>query len=262
MLADRGFACGLHVHVGIPDAELRIAVMNRIQPHLPLLLALSASSPFWRGMNTGLSSYRTAVNSETPRSGLPGVFANERHYRETVAALVRSGLIPDESYLWWLVRPSRSYPTLELRVTDCCTDVGDAAAIAALYRALVHSLASEAKSSDDWSAIVVQENLWQAARHGTNARFVDCETHECRPVADILDATLNRVRRSARNLCIEAEIDSTWEIVARGSSAEQQAATFNAAIEAGADERVALAGIARSLLQSPAPRPAHDLVAV
>jgi glutamate---cysteine ligase / carboxylate-amine ligase len=111
---------GMHVHVGIDDDEQRIAVMNEMRGFLPLLLALSTSSPFWQGENTGLKSYRTAINDATPRKGIPERFASWSDYCSTIGTLVRSGVIEDATTLWWDLRPSARFPTLELRITDIC----------------------------------------------------------------------------------------------------------------------------------------------
>ena len=150
--------------------------MNRVQRFLPLLLALSTSSPFWRGEPTGLKSYRFASNGQSPRSGLPGWFASANEFDRYVAKLVAAKFIPDASYLWWAIRPSSRFPTLELRIADSCTRVRDAAAVAALYQSLLHYLAHNPASSREWEhhhLLINQENLWQAVRHGTDARFVD-----------------------------------------------------------------------------------------
>ena len=131
---------GMHVHVGMDDGDQRIAVMNEMRPYLPLLLALSASSPFWQGENTGLKSYRTAINDATPRSGMPESFASWSDYQRTVGTLVRSDVIEDATKIWWDLRPSARFPTLELRITDVCPLIEDALCIAALFRCLCRSL--------------------------------------------------------------------------------------------------------------------------
>src|SRR6478609_5488044 len=133
MLGSRNQLCGLHVHVEVPDEDLRIGIMVRMLPYLPLLLALSTSSPFWQGRRTGLMGYRLCAYAELPRTGLPELFVEPDEYRSYVAALVNSGAIKDESYIWWAMRPSMRHPTLELRIADSCTSLDDTLAIAALY---------------------------------------------------------------------------------------------------------------------------------
>ena len=140
MLGRRNVVCGMHVHVEVPDPDHRIDLMNRLLPFTPLMLALSASSPFWQGQNTGLAAYRTSVWGEMPRTGLPDLFRDDAEYEHYVDTMVRAGAIKDASFLWWTLRPSTRYPTLELRVADSCTNLDDTIAIAALYRCLVRHL--------------------------------------------------------------------------------------------------------------------------
>ena len=121
MIGMRNMLCGMHVHVAVPDVDTRINLIMRLTPYLPLLLALSTSSPFWQGHLTGLTGYRLAAYDELPRTGLPELFRTNDDYREFVDALVGARIIPDSSYIWWALRPSKNYPTIELRVADSCT---------------------------------------------------------------------------------------------------------------------------------------------
>ncbi len=140
MIGQRNMLCGMHVHVEFPDPARRVDVMTRMLPYLPLFIALSTSSPFWQGRATGLKGYRLAAYDELPRTGLPELFRGNGDYDEYVAAMMRSGAIKDASHLWWAIRPSLKYPTLELRAPDCCTRLDDAIALAALYRVLARHL--------------------------------------------------------------------------------------------------------------------------
>ena len=137
MAGRRGVVCGMHVHVEIPRPEKRVDLMNRLLPYMPVLLALSASSPFWQGRDTGLAAYRMSAFGEMPRTGLPDLFRDDKDYTRYVDTMTRAGAIADASFLWWTLRPSIHFPTLELRVADTCTRVEDTLAIAALYRCLV-----------------------------------------------------------------------------------------------------------------------------
>ena len=139
-IGHRNMMCGMHVHVQLPDPEKRFAVMRAMIPYLPLFIALSTSSPFWNSHKTGLKGYRLAAYSELPRTGLPELFETKHQYEDYVEALKKSGVIPNESYIWWAMRPSMRHPTLELRAPDTCTFVDDAVAIASLYRALARHL--------------------------------------------------------------------------------------------------------------------------
>ena len=140
IIGHRNMMCGMHVHVQLPDSEKRLAVMRAMIPYLPLFIALSTSSPFWNSHKTGLKGYRLAAYSELPRTGLPELFENQQAYDAYVDALKKSGVIPDESHIWWAMRPSSQHPTLELRAPDTCTLIEDAVAIASLYRALARHL--------------------------------------------------------------------------------------------------------------------------
>ena len=140
IIGRRNMLCGMHVHVQVPDLNSRIDLIMRLTPYLPLLLALSTSSPFWEGHATGLCGYRLAAYDEMPRTGLPELFRTKEDYDAYVAALVWAKIIPDASYIWWAIRPSLANPTIELRVADSCTRLDDAVAIAALFRCLVRAL--------------------------------------------------------------------------------------------------------------------------
>ena len=174
-LGKRMVVGGMHVHVGIEDREQRIGVMNDIRAFLPLLLALSTSSPFWQGENTGLKSYRTAVNDTTPRSGIPERFESWNDYCATLAPLVRSGVIEDGTKIWWDLRPSARFPTLELRITDICPLIDDALCIAALFRCLCRHLCRrqrEGLQKFNWPLLLLNENRWRAQRYGLQRGFV------------------------------------------------------------------------------------------
>ena len=136
----RMLICGMHVHVAVEDDALRIDLFNQLAYFLPHLLALSTSSPFWQGMQTGLNSYRLSVFKEMPRTGLPEEFDSPGQYQRTVDVLVKAGVIEDATKVWWDLRPSARFPTLEMRVTDTCTRLDDAIAIAAMFRCLTRML--------------------------------------------------------------------------------------------------------------------------
>jgi len=161
--------CGLHVHIGIPDDELRIDLLNQASYFLPHLLALSTSSPFWQGENTGLKSYRLAVFDELPRTGTPERFASWGEYQRHVDILVAAGLIEDATKLWWDLRPSGRFPTLEMRITDSCTTLEDSLSIAALFRCLLRMLWRLKRENQRWriyARMLVDENRWRAQRYG------------------------------------------------------------------------------------------------
>lgn len=246
MLGRRSVVCGMHVHVEVPRPEVRVDLMNRLLPAMPLLLALSASSPFWQGQATGMAAYRLSVFGALPRTGLPDLFDGPEDYARYVDAMVRAGSIQDASFLWWTLRPSIRYPTLELRVADSCTLLGHTLAIAALYRCLVRL----ADRRPEWnrgltgaSRALVAENLWRAQRDGVRAELIDVATGDAQPFAACLDAALASVAEDADALGCAAEAAAAREIVGGGTSADRQAAAFNEARERGLDEREAAGAV-------------------
>ena len=207
MIGQRDLLCGLHVHVELPDADERVDVMYRMLPYLPLFLALSTSSPFWQSRRTGLKGYRLAAYDELPRTGVPELFRTREEFDAYVAALVRSGVIEDSSFIWWAIRPSLDNPTLELRAPDSCTLVEDSIAIAALYRTLMRHLYVNRWRNADLDAVqraIVVENKWQAQRHGVHATFVTEEG--AMTVADMLERVIGDTAADAAALGCGAEI--------------------------------------------------------
>ncbi|MBV8121539.1 MAG: carboxylate-amine ligase [Alphaproteobacteria bacterium] len=238
--------CGLHVHVGLNDDELRIDLLNQASYFLPHLLALSTSSPFWRGENTGLKSYRLAVFNELPRTGMPERFDSWGEYRRHVDILVLAGLIEDATKLWWDLRPSERFPTLEMRITDSCTTLEDALSIAALYRCLLRMLWRLKRENQRWriyARMLIDENRWRAQRYGTDRGLVDFGKGAIVPYAELLDEILALVEPDARHFGCEREATHARQILARGTSAHRQLAVFEEKTAAGADRAQALAAV-------------------
>ncbi len=226
----RNMVCGMHVHVEVPDPDARVDLMNRFLPFTPLLLGLSCASPFWQGRDTGLAAYRLSVWGELPRTGLPDLFADAADYDRYVAALVGAGAIPDATFLWWTLRPSTRYPTLELRVADSCTRLDDALAIAALYRCLVRLLVRRPEVNRGQTGAargIAAENLWRVQRYGPRATLVG--DAGAIGFADRLEALLAEVAEDADALGCAAEIEGTRRILAEGTSADAQVAVHAAA---------------------------------
>jgi carboxylate-amine ligase len=243
ILGRRNVVCGMHVHVEVPRPETRIDLMNRLMPFMPLLLALSASSPFWQGRETGLAAYRLSVFGEMPRTGLPDLFQDAADYARYVEIMTRAGAIKDASFLWWVLRPSIKFPTLELRVADACTRLEDTLAIAALYRCLVRCADRRPdlnRGMTGTSRALVAENLWRAQRDGARAEFIDEAKEDALPFAEYLDATLALVAEDAEALGCTAELGATRRIVSEGTSADLQATAFARARQGGATEQEAL----------------------
>jgi glutamate---cysteine ligase / carboxylate-amine ligase len=238
--------CGLHVHIGIPDDELRIDLLNQASYFLPHLLALSTSSPFWGGEDTGLKSYRLAVFDELPRTGMPERFDSWCEYRRHVEILKGAGLIEDATKLWWDLRPSERFPTLEMRIADSCTTLQDSLSIAALFRCVLRMLWRLKRQNQRWriyARMLLDENRWRAQRHGTDRGLVDFGRGAIVRYADLLEEILALVEEDARHFGCLAEIRHAREIVARGTSAHRQLVVYEQALAAGSSRAQALAAV-------------------
>lgn len=241
-VARRLIICGMHVHVGLGDDELRVDLLAQVSYFLPHLLALSTSSPFWRGQDTGLKSYRIAVFDELPRSGLPEIFDSYGEYERHLSILMKAGVIEDATKLWWDVRPSARFPTLELRIPDICTRLQDGIAIAAIYVCLLRMLYRLKRKNQRWrrySNMLVQENRWRAQRYGIDQGLIDFGRGEIVPYADLLEEILELIRVDALALDCLPEAEHAWNIVRNGTSAHRQLKAYHEALEAGADKQEA-----------------------
>ena len=246
MLGRRNVVCGMHIHVEVPRPETRVDLMNRLLPYMPLLLALSTSSPFWQGRNTGLAGYRMSAFGEMPRTGLPDLFSSLEDYERYVQMMTRAGAIADASFLWWTLRPSIRYPTLELRIADSCTRLEDTLAIAALYRCLVRLVDRKPELNRGLtgaSRAIAAENLWRAQRDGVRALLIDEASGDAAPFASCLDAALAMVAEDADALGCRREMETARAIVAMGTSADRQLAAFAEARAQGLGEREALSAV-------------------
>jgi carboxylate-amine ligase len=232
-VARRELIFGMHVHVAVDDPEKAIKVVNGLLPHLAPLLALSASSPFWRGEPTGLASSRQIVFSAFPRSGPPPRFRDYADYADVVGQLERSGCIADYTHIWWDIRPHPKLGTVEVRICDAVTRVEDAVAIAAYCQALVKQLCERYEAAQEipsYHRILTSENKWLAARYGLEAPVMDLAktTGKRVPVAKLIRRTLDELRPHARELGSERELEGVLHILEKGSSAERQLRVFNA----------------------------------
>ncbi len=246
MVGQRALMCGTHVHVEVGRPEARVGLMNRLLPFLPALLALSTSSPFWQGRRTGLAAYRLRAFGEMPRTGLPEFFPDPADYARYVRVMTRAGAIEDASFLWWHLRPSTKYPTLELRIADSCTELEDALAIAALFRCLVRLVERDATVNaalDPVAHALIHENLWRAERDGLRAALIDPASEEAVPLAAVIEDLLARVAQDADALGCRAECEHARTVLARGTSSDRQVAVFEAAQAHGGSDRAALSAV-------------------
>ncbi len=251
-VARRLLISGMHVHVEVADPDLRIDLMNQVSYFLPHLLALSTSSPFWHGVNTGLKSYRMSVFKSLPRTGLPEQFSSWSEYERHVDVLVGAGLIEDASKLWWDVRPSVRFPTIEVRVADICTRLDDGITVAALFLSILHLLWRLRRENQRWRAyapMLVSENIWRAQRYGVSEPMMDFGMGELVPFADLVEEIIELVEEDAEELGCVAEVEHAREIVRRGTSADEQVAVYESALAGGADEHEALQAVVDILIE-------------
>jgi carboxylate-amine ligase len=232
MVGLRDLLCGMHVHVEVPEPARRVEIMYRALPFLPLLLALSTSSPFWQGHRTGLRGYRLAAYDELPRTGLPELFKTLSDYQDYVDTLVAAGVINDASYIWWVIRPSLRHPTIELRIADACTRVEDALCVAALFRCLIRRLVERPELNAELGPIsraIAGENKWRAQRYGTSATFVDQRSMRAAPLEIVLQELTSLIRDDAKELDCLAEVSRARAILQGGSSADEQLRIYDVA---------------------------------
>jgi carboxylate-amine ligase len=234
--ARRLVICGMHVHVGIEDDALRIDLMNQMIYFLPHLLALSCSSPFWEGRNTGLKSYRLTIFDALPRTGLPERFQSFAEYQRHVDILTGAGLIEDSTKIWWDLRPSARFPTLETRIMDVCTRLEDAVSLAALLVCILRMLYRLRCSNQRWrtyTSMLIRENRWRAMRYSFDEGMVDFAKGEVVPFDRLLDEILGLVGEDAAALGCRNEVAAVRNILIRGTSAHRQLKTQELAAAAG-----------------------------
>jgi carboxylate-amine ligase len=241
---------GLHVHVEVPKPDQRVEIMQRLIPFLPLLLALSTSSPFWCGYPTGLLGYRNAANDALPRTGFPEMFRDLAEYETYVKTLVDAGIVPNATYVWWALRPSLQHPTLELRITDCCTSIADSVAVAALFRALVRHVIRCPDLNANLSAVhraLVEENRWRAQRYGTDGTYIDLSTFEPVSFKAWLDAVILSLAEDIGAFGSQGDIQHLRTILKRGTSAHLQLEYYRSLRKFGRKPREAIAEVTKWL---------------
>jgi len=232
-IARRELIFGLHVHVAVDDPEKAVQVVNGLLLHLAPLLALSASSPFWRGEPTGLVSTRQPIFAAFPRSGPPPRFRDYEEFAAVVGHLEKTGCIADYTHIWWDVRLHPRLGTVEIRICDAVTAVDHAVALTAYCQALVKDLCERYDSGEGiptFHRILTTENKWLGARYGLEAPLIDLETGRRNriPVAQLVRRTLRRLEPHARELGSERELEGIREILRRGNGADRQLRTYNA----------------------------------
>ena len=220
---------GMHVHVGIEDPEMRIDVINQARYFLPHLLALSTSSPFWQGRDTGLRSYRSVIFENMPRSGIPPSFRAWTEYEGFINTLIKTGSIDEPTKIWWDLRPHAKFPTIEFRINDVCTKVDEVLCLAALCQSIVQKLIKLRYDNNSWRQYrhhLISENKWRAMRYGLDGKLIDFGRQSEVPVRDLVVELLELVDDVVDDLGCRAEVEYVHTILEYGTSAERQLATY------------------------------------
>lgn len=253
--ARRLVICGMHVHVGINDDSLRIDLMNQMSYFLPHLLALSCSSPFWEGRDTGLKSYRLTVFDALPRTGLPERFQSFAEFERHVQILVDAGMLQDATKIWWDLRPSARYPTLETRIMDVCTRLEDAVALAAMLTCLLRMLYRLRLSNQRWrtyTAMLVNENRWRAMRYSFDEGLIDFAKGVVVPFDELLEEILALTAEDAAALECEDEIANVRDILIRGTSSHRQLKAYELEQATGKSDEECLKAVVDMLVSDTA----------
>ncbi len=216
---------GLHVHIGIEDRETAIALMNQMRYFLPHILALSTSSPFWLGRNTGLKSVRASIFKRFPRTGIPDFFSSWADFENFVSTLIKTGCIDNGKKIWWDIRPHAFFNTIEVRICDLPTRLDETIAIAALIQATVATLYNLRKrnlSFNIYRPTLIEENKWRAARYGISGKLIDFGKQEEVPYRDLMYEYIRLVDEAVDELDSRQEINYIYKILEQGTSADRQ----------------------------------------
>ncbi|MCW8945312.1 MAG: carboxylate-amine ligase [Sedimenticola sp.] len=242
---------GMHIHVGIEDDDLRIDLLGQATYILPHILALTTSSPFWRGRNTGLKSYRISLWDGMPRTGLPEYFDSYGEYQRHIDVLVKAGVIEDATKIWWDIRPSARYPTLEMRISDVCTRLDDALCVAAFYRCWLRMLYRLRRGNQRWrryTLFLINENRWRAHRYGIDEGLLDFGQGAISPFEELIEEILELLKEDAAFFGCERELNHMRTIIQEGTSAHRQVRAYEQALADGMDHESALHSVVDLLI--------------
>ncbi len=229
MIARRMLIFGMHVHIGIKDPDLRVDIMNQMNYFMPHILALSTSSPFWNGRETGLKSYRKIVFSDLPRTGLSPYFETHGEYEDYINTLIRTKCIAEPTKIWWDMRPHPRFPTLEVRVCDCMTSVEEVISVAALIQALAAKLIRLRLQNQSWRLYhhgLLNENMFRAIKDGVNGTLLDLGQGSEVQARFLIEELVDFVRDMAEMLGTEEELQGVLRILKTGTSADRQLKVF------------------------------------
>lgn len=243
---------GMHIHVGIEDDDLRTDLMAQTTYILPHILALTTSSPFWRGRNTGLKSYRISLWDGMPRTGLPEYFDSYGEYQRHIDVLVKAGVIEDATKIWWDIRPSSRYPTLEMRISDVCTRLDDALCVAAFYRCWLRMLYRLRRGNQRWrryTLFLINENRWRAHRYGIDEGLLDFGQGQITRFEDLVEEILELLQEDAEFFGCERELGHMRTIIREGTSAHRQVKIYEQALAGGMEHEAALRAVVDLLIR-------------
>ncbi|MCY4542275.1 MAG: carboxylate-amine ligase [Rhodobacteraceae bacterium] len=249
--ARRLLICGMHIHIEIEDPDLRVDLMSQATYFLPHLLALSCSSPFWEGDDTVLSSYRLTVFDSLPRTGLPDPLESYSAYEALLSHMIGAGCIEDATKLWWDVRPSAKFPTLEQRITDVCSRFEDAVAIVATFQSLVAFLYGLRSANQRWRnypPTLVNENRWLAQRYGCTGSMIDLGKGQLVPFRDLVEELIELLSPHASALGCLDELKHIRHIAEHGNSSVRQRQAYKQAVDSGDGHTDALRKVVRHLV--------------
>ncbi len=248
----RMLICGMHVHVGLEDNPLRADLLAQTSYFLPHLLALSASSPFWQGEDTKLASYRISVFDNLPRTGLPPQFDSWQDYHRSTEVLIETGVIEDRSRIWWDLRPSSNFPTLEARIMDVQPRMEHALTLAALVQCLMRMLWRLRVRNQRWrlyDRFLIAENRWRAQRYGVAEGLIDFGAAQVVPFPQLVEELMELLQEDAAALKCLTEVSRAREIAAEGTSADRQRAALAKARDAGADHEGQMRAVVHHLIE-------------
>ena len=251
-VARRMLICGMHVHVGIESREMRIDIMNQLSYFLPHLLALSGSSPFWQGDDTGLSCYRLTVFDNLPRTGLPQVLDSWGQWERSVEALRMLGVIEDSSKIWWDLRPSSKFPTLETRICDVSPRLETTLSLAAMNQALARMLYRLQTNNQRWRLydnFLIKENRWRAQRYGTTEGLIDFGRREIMPLADLMRELQELIAEDMVVFKSTEAVENAVAIAENGNAAQDQRRVLQASLDAGKDQKEAMRDVVKFLTE-------------
>ena len=248
----RMLICGMHVHVGIAKRDRRIDLINQLTYFLPHTLALSCSSPFWQGRDTGLDSYRLTVFDNLPRTGLPPRMESFGEFERSVEVLIDLGVIEDSSKIWWDLRPSSKFPTIESRICDVQPRLEHTLTLAAMTQALTRMLWRLAKKNQRWRIydhFLVSENRWRAQRYGIREGLIDFGQSQIIPMGDLVEEILELIDEDAHFFQSVNELNAIRDILRSGTSSTRQRRAHEDALKAGEDSESALRAVVRHLIE-------------